>query len=75
MIQVSIRPNVERLEPIVAPETTVRQLLEEYEIDYTRQMISIDGVKLGVGDFDKSFNDLGITERCFLSGVTKTDNA
>ena len=65
MIQVSIRTNVERIEPIVSPETTVRQLLEEYEIDYCRQMITIDGVKLGVGDFDKSFAELGITERCF----------
>lgn len=75
MISVSIRTNVERNEAIVPENTTVRALLEEHEIDYTRQMIQIDGVKLGVGDFDKSFAELGITERCFLSGVTKTDNA
>lgn len=54
---------------------TVRNFLEENEIDYSVGVTSIDGSPLKVGDMDKTFAQLGIESTCYLSVVVKADNA
>lgn len=75
MIKVTVGNNTSRSTVIVSETSTVRQVLEGNNIDYSRGSVLLDGVTLGVGDFDKSFREFGIAERCFLSAVTKADNA
>lgn len=75
MIKVTVGNNVKRDTVIVDSSTTLRTVLEDAGIDYTRGMMHLDGSSLNPGDLDKTFGDLGITEKCFLLNVVKQDNA
>jgi len=75
MIKVTIGNNVKRTSEIIDENTTLRQALEDAEIDYARGSMNLDGCTLTPGDLDKTFADFGITEKCFLLNVVKADNA
>ena len=75
MIKVTIGNSLGRTEYMLTPNTTIRQALEQAEIDYTRGGVSLDGCPLQSNDLDKTFADKGITEKCFLLQVVKADNA
>ena len=75
MVQVIVGNNVKRNTVVVSPETTLRTVLEENNIDYARGVMHLDGASLNPGDLDKSFAALGITEKCYLLNVGKADNA
>ena len=75
MIKVTMGNNVKRKTEILDPETTLREALEDAEIDYTKGITNLDGSSLTAGDLDKTFADFGITEKCYLLNVVKADNA
>jgi len=77
MISVIMSNNVKRVTDIVDANTTLRTALENVGIDYTASgvVMSLDGAPLRPGDLDKTFADFGVTEKCFLSGIVKMDNA
>jgi len=75
MIKVTVGNNVKRESVIVSPNTTLRSVLENNGIDYTRGVMHLDGSSLNPGDLDKTFESFGITEKCFLLNVVKADNA
>lgn len=75
MIKVTVGNNVKRVPVIVPPTTTLRAVLEQEGIDYSRGVMHLDGSSLNPGDLDKTFADFGITEKCFLLNVVKADNA
>jgi hypothetical protein len=75
MIQIKIVTNTQRKTIITDEHNTVRQVLEANEVNYEHAPIFIDGAPLNVGDHDKTFATLGITEKCMLSAVVKTENA
>lgn len=75
MIKVTVGNNVRRNSTIVEEQTTLREVLETNEIDYTRGTMHLDGSTLQPGDLDKSFAEMGIKEKCFLLNVVKADNA
>ena len=75
MIKVTMGNNVKRSSEILDENTTLREALEMAEIDYTRGVMNLDGSTLNPGDLDKTFAELGITEKCFLLNVVKADNA
>jgi hypothetical protein len=75
MIKVTVGNNVKRETVIVDSATTLRQVLEDANIDYTRGTMHLDGSSLNPGDLDKTFSQFGITEKCFLLNVVKADNA
>lgn len=75
MIKVTVGNNVKRSNVVVSETETLRNVLEENGIDYTRGITNLDGASLGAGDLDKTFEDFGITDRCFLLNVVKADNA
>lgn len=75
MITVTIGNNVKREKVIVNPNTTLRAVLEQQGIDYSRGNMHLDGSTLNPGDLDKTFASFGITEKCFLLNVVKADNA
>lgn len=75
MIKVVVGNNVEK-RPVIVDETrTLRSVLEENEIEYSKGMMHLDGSALKAGELDKTFADFGIKEKCFLLSVVKTDNA
>ena len=75
MIKVTIGNNVKRTSEILDENTTLREALEEAEVDYTRGIMNLDGSTLSPGDLDRTFADFGITEKCYLLNVVKADNA
>ena len=75
MVQVIVGNNVKRNTVVVSPETTLRTVLEDNGIDYSRGTMHLNGASLNPGDLDKSFAALNVTEKCFLLNVVKADNA
>lgn len=75
MIKVVVGNNVKRETVIVDASTTLRKVLEDANVDYTRGVMHLDGSSLNPGDLDKTFESLGITEKCYLLNVVKADNA
>jgi len=75
MVKVVVGNNVKRETVIVDSSTTLRTVLEDAGIDYTRGVMHLDGSSLNPGDLDKTFAQHGITEKCFLLNVVKADNA
>lgn len=75
MIKVTVGNNLKRESVIVDSTTTLRKVLEDNGIDYTRGVMHLDGSSLQPGDLDKTFGDFGIAETCFLLNVVKADNA
>lgn len=75
MLNIIVGNNMGRQSMIIDENTTIRQALEQADIDYSRGMTSLDGVTLQPGQMDKTFVELGITEKCYLMNVVKADNA
>lgn len=75
MIQVRLVTNAARKTIAIDENSTVRDVLEANEVNYDRAPVYIDGAPLQIGDHDKTFSELGITEKCMLSSVVKTENA
>lgn len=75
MVKVTVGNNIKRNAVIVDSTTTLRSVLKDNGIDYPRGTMHLDGCPLAPGDLDKTFNDLGIGEECWLLNVVKADNA
>lgn len=80
MIKVIVGNNVKRETVIVDTSTTLRAVLEDAGIDYTRGVMHLDGSSLNPGDINKTFAEMGYTgepnkDKCFLLNVVKADNA
>lgn len=75
MIRVTVGNNVNRGNVIVNDQTTLRSVLEQQGIDYTRGSLTLDGSTLQPGALDKTFADYNIKEKCFLMQIVKADNA
>lgn len=75
MIQVTIGTNTNRIKKTIDPSMTLRQVLDENQINYSVANLHLDGCSLQPGDLDKSFTALGITDSCYLIAVVKADNA
>ena len=75
MIKVIMGNNVKRKTEILDENMTLREALEDAEVDYTVGMMNLDGSPLSPGDLDRTFADFGITEKCYLLNVVKADNA
>ena len=77
MIKVRFSGNFTRGEKDIPNNITVADFCEQddVQIDYGRGMTTINGTVLTPGDFNKTFAEIGITEKCQLNNVAKTDNA
>ena len=75
MIEIKIVTNTTRKTILTDENSTVRDVLENNNVNYANAPVYIDGAPLGVGDHDKTFTALGITEKCMLTAVVKTENA
>ena len=71
MIKITVGNNVKRETVIVDENTTLRTVLEDAGIDYTRGAMHLDGSSLNPGDLDKTFADFGIKEVAYLLNVVR----
>ena len=75
MIKVTIVSNNPRITDIVAETKTVRQVLEDHDVNYTNASVSMDGFTLQLGDLDKTLAQHGVTEKTTISALANKDNA
>jgi len=75
MIEVRIITNTSRKNVIVEPSQTIRQILEDNNINYASANVTLDGTPMMAGDHDRTLSDFNIKEKCFLSAVVKADGA
>ena len=75
MVKVIVGNNVKRETVIVDSGSTLRSVLEDAGVDYSRGTMHLDGASLNPVDLSKTFAQMGITDKCFLLNVVKADNA
>lgn len=75
MIQIRISTNDIRKTIIVDENSTIRQVLENNDINYATTAVLLDGGTINPGQFDQTFKEFNISEKCILSTVVKTNNA
>lgn len=80
MVKVYVGNNVKRESKIHSPNKTLRAILEEANIDFSRGVMHLDGSTLGPGDLNKTLADFGYTgeegkNTAWLLNVVKADNA
>jgi hypothetical protein len=75
MLQITVGTNTNRKVVMIPEDYTLRQCLEENGINYSAAQTSLDGCVLQPGDMDKTFAEMGITEKAYLVSVQKMDNA
>lgn len=75
MLKIIVGTNTNRKTVMVTEDTTLRQCLEENDINYATGQTSLDGYVLQPGDMDKTFAAMNVTEKAYLVCVQKMDNA
>ena len=75
IVEVNVGTNLNRTAIQVSSDKTVREILEDNGINYATTTIFIDGVTAQVGQLDKSLEELGIGDSCFIIAAQKTENA
>lgn len=75
LVNVKVGTNLNRTTVSVSSDKTIREILEENEINYATTTIFVDGVTVQLGDMDKSLEELGIGESCYIIAAQKTENA
>lgn len=80
MIRVTVGANVNRKTVNCDENMSLRALLEQEGVDYTKGSMTLDGATLPAGALDKTFADFGVNgqpghEKCFLLSIQKLDNA
>lgn len=84
MISVTIGTTMKRKTYTHTPDTTLKMALDgakaDTGVDYTANMITLDGASLNPGDLNKTFAELGYDgtanhDTAYLLAVVKADNA
>lgn len=75
MIKVTLITNTSRNIIMANEEDTVRDILNDNDVNYGAGKVAIDGYSLNLQDLDSTLPDLGIHDGCYLSVVVKAENA
>lgn len=75
MIRVRVGSNLDTKSVIVDATRTLKSVLEENEIDFSRGNTHLDGTPLKAGEINQTFADFGVTEKCSLIVCVKADAA
>lgn len=75
IVNVKIGTNLNRTTVSATSDRTIRQLLEENNINYATTTIFLDGDTVRAGDMDKTLEDFNIQDTCYIIASQKTENA
>lgn len=80
MIRTEIRYNMDATDTLVSKDTTIRSILEEQRIDYSRSLVSLNSHTLTPSQLNMTLAELGFdgtpgNDRCYVACITKQDNA
>lgn len=73
MIQVTLGTNTDREKILVDPSKTIREVLEENHIEYASGAVRLDSSPVSGSELDKSFEEHGVSEKCYLIVVVKAN--
>lgn len=75
MIKVVLGTNTSRKTVIVEPNSVVKDVLDNNNVNYMGTTVHMDGIPLTASELHSSFADLGVTDTVFLVSIIKCDNA
>ena len=75
IVSVKIGTNLNRTTVSAPSNKTIRQLLEENDINYVTTTVYLDGNTVEAGMMDKTLEDFGITSNCYIIAAQKSANA
>ena len=75
MLEVTIYTSSGRQTVLADPNSSVKSTLEARGINYGTATLQIDGSAIQPGTLDKTFEELGIKDKCSISAIIKTSNA
>ena len=75
MVKVTLITNNPR-KTVFVPETkTVKQILDENEVNYGSAATAVDGATLSAGEINKTLAELGVEDKVVISVLAHKDNA
>mgnify|MGYP003304293246 CR=1 FL=1 len=75
MIKVITGTGLSRTELVIEANTTLMSAAEQAGLNVGAGGITLNGTMVSASDFNKTFKDFGVTDKCFLLQVVKADNA
>ena len=75
MIQATVGTNTNRRRVNVDPNLTVKEVLQQNNVNYSATTIHLDGAPLNATEINSTFTDLGIDSDCYLLSIIKCENA
>ena len=75
MIKVIVGTSLNKTEMVVSSDTTLMQACEEAGLNIGAGGITFNGSTVRPDEFNKTFADFNIIDKCFLMQVVKADNA
>jgi len=75
MIKVISGTSLNKVELVIDANTTIMEAAEKANLNVAAGGITLNGSVVGGGDFNKTFADYGVTDKCYLLQVVKADNA
>lgn len=75
MLNITVGTNTSRKKVVVAPNTTLRQVLSDNGVNTSVGTLSIDGTILSSSDLDKTLEELHVANNAYIIQVAKADNA
>ena len=74
MILVKFSNNVTRKEEVMSAQTTINEAMENLDVD-VRGLLTLNGAFISKDDYDKSFEEQGVTDKERRYDGVKSDNA
>ena len=75
MIKVIVGTSLNKTEMVVSSDTTLMKACEEAGLNIGAGGITFNGSTVRPDEFNKTFADFNIVDKCFLMQVVKADNA
>lgn len=75
MVKVFLTSAAGRKSELFDEGTTIREIFNHFDTDYSVATNSIDGVRLDPAGINKTLRDWGVKDECRISSVVKIDNA
>lgn len=75
MIKVYVTTTSGRKSDLFDEGTTIREIFDAFDVDYSVATNCIDGTKIDPAGMDKSLREWGVDKECRLSSIVKIDNA
>lgn len=73
MIKVIIGTNLNSVTVTVDPSKTLKEVMDENNVDYSRGGVHLDGFAIDRAGLNKSFAEHGVEDECMLITVVKGD--